>query len=991
MSPTRTLRLRFDAFELDELDARLRCDGRSVHIPPRAFSVLCTLARQPGQLVTKNELLDAVWGHRHVSESVLKTTISELRAALADDARQPRYIETASRRGYRFIAKVAEASLDSRLQGPGSIGFDPAPNMRTVPSDTGATGPAASAGAGREMGTVPIIGREAALAELHTAWGRAQRGERQLVWIAGEAGVGKTRLIERFVHEIGAEVVTLGQCVEDFGTGEPYLPILEAVRELCRRDPGLVDGMRAVAPTWLVQMPWLLDDAERASLLKDVEGAHQDRMVREMRELMDRFTAKRPLVFVLEDLHWGDAGTLRMMEHFARRPREVRLMWIASFRLTQVIATDHPLRALRQELKLHNLCREILLEPFTEQEVATFLGGRMPGVPLSESFIRRIHAHTDGLPLFVANVADSLVAQAGADANALRELAQGAREAPLPLPDSLAGVIEKQIGSLDEDVQSLLEAASVIGVEFRASAVARLLKRDIDWVCDRCDELVKRQFWVRLSDIDELPDGGIDPRYAFLHALYKHVFYERMPRPRRVMLHREVLRDLEAVRVTGRQVAATELASHAERAQLFAPALGYYAEAADRAVASYVPSEALSLTSAGLALLPRIADEDERMRLELGLVHRRGVAAAQLIGVGSKEAVSAFERTLALCNEMRPTPERALLLCGLGLTRYVCADYESAESLARRVLVIGEQYDDDIVRVSGSAVLGNVLAARAEHSAACAVFEAGVAACSRIKTIPPGLFIVDPHVSMHANIAIPLMSRGLADQARRHIQLAQSRAREVGQPTARMLSKWTEGMLHVRAQDPARVRECALEIERIVEKSTLMQGLGPSKWLRGWAMAHEGNPREGHQLIREGYEMYARLGMYAGNTETLGYAAMALVLARDWEAADRQIGEALELADRIHEHVMTPYLLRLRAHVAMSQGHADEASAMLQGALAASRSQAAPFDELKCLFLVNKFGIGGEPELTAMQELYGSLPEGRDLPFMKKVAELLPH
>src|SRR6185295_17682312 len=100
---TVALRVRFDAFELDEADARLRREGAPLALAPKAFAVLCTLVRQPGVLITKNDLLDAVWGHQHVSESVLKTIISELRAALADDARQPRYIETAARRGYRFI------------------------------------------------------------------------------------------------------------------------------------------------------------------------------------------------------------------------------------------------------------------------------------------------------------------------------------------------------------------------------------------------------------------------------------------------------------------------------------------------------------------------------------------------------------------------------------------------------------------------------------------------------------------------------------------------------------------------------------------------------------------------------------------------------------------------------------------------------------------------------------------------------------------------
>jgi len=95
---------RFEKFELDERNARLVEDGRAVELAPRPFAVLCALARQPGTLITKNELLDEVWGHRFVTESVLKTVIAKLRKALRDDARTPRFIETVSRRGYRFIA-----------------------------------------------------------------------------------------------------------------------------------------------------------------------------------------------------------------------------------------------------------------------------------------------------------------------------------------------------------------------------------------------------------------------------------------------------------------------------------------------------------------------------------------------------------------------------------------------------------------------------------------------------------------------------------------------------------------------------------------------------------------------------------------------------------------------------------------------------------------------------------------------------------------------
>src|SRR5262245_57215755 len=171
MGQSDALRLRFDAFDLDEADARLKRDGKPVALPPKAFGVLCALARQPGVLVTKNALLDAVWGHQHVSESVLKTTISQVRAALADDASSPRYIETASRLGYRFIGTSA------------------APVSRAA-ATVNASVPVADS----------MIGRRQALGRMQDSWQRAVSGQRQLCWLAGDAGVGKSTLLETFTR-----------------------------------------------------------------------------------------------------------------------------------------------------------------------------------------------------------------------------------------------------------------------------------------------------------------------------------------------------------------------------------------------------------------------------------------------------------------------------------------------------------------------------------------------------------------------------------------------------------------------------------------------------------------------------------------------------------------------------------------------------------------------------------------------------------------------
>ena len=171
MAASERLSVCFGAFELNEENARLSRDGQAVSLPPKAFAVLCELARHPGQLVTKHVLLDAVWGHQHVSDSVLKTVISELRQALDDDARQPRYIETAARRGYRFIAALTTQRVSRIAQRSSST--------RTSLTHTR---------------SVAMVGREAALRRLCEAWNDAADGQRRIVWVAGEAGIGNACL-----------------------------------------------------------------------------------------------------------------------------------------------------------------------------------------------------------------------------------------------------------------------------------------------------------------------------------------------------------------------------------------------------------------------------------------------------------------------------------------------------------------------------------------------------------------------------------------------------------------------------------------------------------------------------------------------------------------------------------------------------------------------------------------------------------------------------
>ena len=138
--------------------------------------------------------------------------------------------------------------------------------------------------------------------------------------------------------------------------------------------------LRAVAPTWLLQLPWLSTTEEREALRQELAGVSPDRMLREIGQFLDRYTERRPLLLVTEDLHWSDRATIQLVDYIARRRGSARLMWLASFRLTEVVALDHPLNPLRHELRLHDLCEEIVLDPFSESEVADYVAERSPAI-----------------------------------------------------------------------------------------------------------------------------------------------------------------------------------------------------------------------------------------------------------------------------------------------------------------------------------------------------------------------------------------------------------------------------------------------------------------------------------------------------------------------------------------------------------------------------------------------------------------------------------
>jgi DNA-binding winged helix-turn-helix (wHTH) protein len=262
---------RFGPFYLDLASGCLWRDDTLVSLRPKPFALLAYLVAHAGQVVPKARLFEALWPETVVSEGRLKDYIKQIRQALGDTPRTPHYIATVHRRGYRFGAPVTvfEGSCAEMVaqRAPGAV----------------AGAPGARSPARRAPGLV--VAREGELAQLQQWWGIAQQGQRQLVLISGEAGIGKTTLVDAFVAQvIATQTVEVGyrQCIEQYGAEEAYLPLLEAFGRLGRGPDAtrLVGVLGQYAPSWLVHLPALGTEAKVEELQHRSGIRTRERMLR---------------------------------------------------------------------------------------------------------------------------------------------------------------------------------------------------------------------------------------------------------------------------------------------------------------------------------------------------------------------------------------------------------------------------------------------------------------------------------------------------------------------------------------------------------------------------------------------------------------------------------------------------------------------------------------------------------------------------------------
>jgi DNA-binding winged helix-turn-helix (wHTH) protein/tetratricopeptide (TPR) repeat protein len=620
----------FGPFRLDEANQCLwRADMR-VPLMPKPFAVLRYLVEHAGQLVTQDQLLAAIWPDTYVQPEVLRRYVLEIRRALNDRAEAPAFVQTLPKRGYQFIAPVIED--DER-------------------STTGSSARST------------LVGRDSALADLSRCLTTTLGGRRQIVFVAGEHGIGKTSLVDAFADASrGTEALHIvrGQAVEGFAGKEPYYPLLEAIGELARGPAKslVVETLTTHAPTWLTQFPALIVPEQHAALLREIRGAPRERMVRELCEALDVLTESVPLVLILEDLHWVDYSTLDMISALARRRQPARLLVVGTFRPADVIVSDSPLKGLKQDLLLHHLCHEIELERLEESDVEAYLAGGF-GDEVPAGFASVIQKHSDGNPLFMTAMLDHL-AQQGL---LVRENDRWKLTVPIDqvdpgVPDTLKQMLEIQLLHLGEEEQQILKCASVAGPVFNVWSVATMMERDapaLERVFERLAE--RHQFLEPLGTRDVSSDIS-SFAYRFRHALYREVLYRRLNSDLRSGFHRRLASGLEGIHASADELAA-EIALHFEAGHESERAIPYLLRAAQTATRTHAHREAADLLEHAREIALTIADRSGE--LELQILERIGNAYYALGDMErSAEAYRSMATLAARAGVLRTHAERLM-------------------------------------------------------------------------------------------------------------------------------------------------------------------------------------------------------------------------------------------------------------------------------------------------------------------------------------------
>jgi len=941
----------FGPFSLDQETQRLFHLNAEVPLRAKSLAVLRELVRRRGRLVTREELFAACWPNIAVSQTVLRVCIAEVRAALAADATGSTSIESVSRRGYRLVAEGHQTH--ERQEAP--------------------------------------IGRDRELAVLRRALNRVTRGWRQIVFITGEAGLGKTTLLEHFVEGIRATSrtrVAWGQCVELTRGTEPYLPFLDLLARLYADDPSgtILPVLERYAPSWLTQMPALVDASQADSIARRAKTANRDRLLREMADALEAITVEEPLVVAIEDLHWSDLASGDVLAYLAQRSTPARLLIVGTYRPADLASGDGSLQSIKQGLVANRGAIEIPLEPLTRNDVDAYLARRLTGSPIDKTFVRSLHARTKGNPLFLTATVDYLLDRG------ILAVRRGRWEMAEPLdgivPEGLRQLAVRQLDPLDVLERRVLDAACVTGLEFTVASVAAANGVGPADVEDVCTRLSSRSEIISASGVAAWPDGTISGRYEFRHVLYREVLEEALPMARRQVYHRAIGERLEAA--WGEQSAeiCAELAIHFEAAGDIERAIRYHVAAGRRARSGFAVREAIDHIRAALAYLRDRPVTPERLATELTCYMDLGSSLTATRGAASTEVLEAFTQAFNLATKVNVAAPRFGAQTAIFSCLVLRADLQRARNAAEDLVATAVQSQNGWYMSIAHVSLGYALFHLAEFAAAKRHFAESHALWR--PEFPSAGF--DPNTLARCMLGLTALILGEPDLAAEWVRASIERSESFNTPFNLSYAYQLAAQYYATAGQRELALEYATKGLAVASESGYVTHEPVAAIVSGWA-------RRDVDAIRQGIARYEAAEQFAGTSlfralliETMLDVGDVTCVPAELTTALAFVGQSGERRHLSELHRLQGEYLRRRAVGTNMPSPNDAARACFDTALAVAREQGARLWELRAaISLADLLVSQGEGSLTRdlIEDCMRPFKDTDELPDLRRAQQLL--
>jgi predicted ATPase len=837
--------------------------------------------------------------------------------------------------------------------------------------------PAALGWQGRRVRRV-FVGREREMATLHALLAQVENGYGQVVGIAGEPGIGKSRLLYEFRQQVRNKPLTYlaGRCVS-YGQATPYLPLLDLLRQACGlTESDATDGVIAKVRLSLQAVgmepeewgPYILNllglEDGTAPLDTLSPQALRARIFETLLQMQLHASRQRPLLLEVEDLHWIDPTSEEWLVALVERLAGAPLLLLLSYRA-----------GYQPAWMGKSYATQLALQRLTADDSRCIVRAVLHARSVSDDLVQTIEAKGEGNPFFLEELAQAVAEQ-------------GDEHPTLALPETVQAVLATRLDRLPPEAKALLQVAAVVGREVSGSLLQAITA---------LAEAPLRQRLARLQEAGFLYEARPVPElvYAFKHALTQEVAYQSLLRNMRQQYHRQIAEVLVARFAAVVETQPEALAHHYTEAGLNEQAIPYWQRAGEHAAARSAHPEAVAHLTKGLEVLQMLPETTGRARRELGLQLARGPSLIATRGPGAPEVGHARTRARELCEHVGDSVQMSEVLDGLWYFHTVRGNLQMALGLAEELLRLAQRAPDVFLHLQAHFEMGLTLFFRGELVASRSHFERAMAFydpqqhCNQARQNG----INDRVVACLSHLAWNLSVLGYPEQAVMRLREALTRAQELGQPYSQVYALIHAVTIHQHRREAQTVQEYAEAMVAVCEEQEFAHWLAAGRFYRGWALVTRGHTAEGQAQMRQGL---ARGSHARGPMGPYTRALWAEACAHRGQTAEGWKVLELVLAEVDHSEgcFYAAELHRLKGELLLRQAmtYAPQAEACFQQALALARRSQAKWWELRAAMSLSQLWQRQGRRDAARQllaEVYGWFTEGFDTADLQEARVLL--